>query len=188
MFKERIFSIGISRYELTDIDYDLKCEEVKKSSPDVGMDGTLSVSRKQLDISNPCLDKLNHIIVSHSKYILSGITGNDDINLVLQRVWGNHNLNVDICSPHVHRQSFLSAVYYPLCTDGRIEFHSPWTDRIMSVVPESAIRRYNDFNSSYYTLYPNTGTLIIFPSNLLHYALPSPNERISVVYDIGINI
>ena len=58
----------------------------------------------------------------------------------------------------------------------------------MSIIPQSSIKEYSDFNSSYYTLYPKTGTLIIFPSNLLHYALPSADERISVVYDIGINI
>ena len=46
--------------------------------------------------------------------------------------------------------------------------------------------QYNEFNSSYYTVYVKTGMLILFPSNLLHYALPSANDRISVVYDIGI--
>lgn len=188
MFDQKIFSIGISQYELDAcyVDNEKLCKDVKKSSPDVGMDGTLSVSRKQMDIANPLIKMLNDVVMMHSTNIIRGITGNDKINPELQRVWGNHNLNVDICSPHVHRQSFLSAVYYALSTDGRIEFHSPWTDNIMSIVPESSIVQYNEFNSSYYTIYPKTGMLIIFPSNLLHYALPSSNDRISVVYDIGI--
>ena len=188
MFDQKIFSIGISQYELDAcyVDNEKLCKDVKKSSPDVGMDGTLSVSRKKIEVNNPCLTVLNEIILNNSQHILSGVTGNNNIKPTLQRVWGNHNLNVDICSPHVHRQSFLSAVYYALSTDGRIEFHSPWTDNIMSIVPESSIVQYNEFNSSYYTIYPKTGMLIIFPSNLLHYALPSSNDRISVVYDIGI--
>ena len=190
MFNERIFSIGISQYHLDDSYVDNKslCEYIKKSSPDVGMDGTLSVSRKQMDINNPLINMLNEVVFNHSRHIIQGITGNDKIDPELQRVWGNHNLNVDICTPHVHRQSFLSAIYYPKSTDGKIEFHNPWGDNIMSIIPESSIKEYSDFNSSYYTLYPKTGMLIIFPSNLLHYALPSANERISVVYDIGINI
>ena len=56
----------------------------------------------------------------------------------------------------------------------------------MSIIPESSMVQYNEFNSSYYTVYVKTGMLILFPSNLLHYALPSANDRISVVYDIGI--
>ena len=190
MFNERIFSIGISQYQLdaSYVDNEVLCEDIKKSSPDVGMDGTLSVSRKQIALDNEYLGRLNDVVFNHSRYIIQGITGNDKINPELQRVWGNHNLNVDICTPHVHRQSFLSAVYYAKSTDGRIEFHSPWTDNIMSIIPESSIKEYNDFISSYFTLYPKTGMLFIFPSNLLHYALPSANERISVVYDIGINI
>ena len=188
MFEQKIFSIGISQYELnaTYVDNEKLCEDIKKSSPDVGMDGTLSVSRKQMDINNPLIKMINDTVIYHSTNIIRGITGNDKIEPVLQRVWGNNNLNVDICSPHVHRQSFLSAVYYAKSTDGRIEFHSPWTDNIMSIIPESSMVQYNEFNSSYYTVYVKTGMLILFPSNLLHYALPSANDRISVVYDIGI--
>ena len=113
------------------------------------------------------------------------MTSNPNVEVYLQRVWGNHNVNEDICIPHVHRESFLSAVYYPKSTDGRIQFYSPFTDAILSHVPVIA-DKYNEFNSSQHTLYPKTGWLILFPANLLHVVLPSKEERYSIVYDIGV--
>ena len=67
MFNERIFSIGISQYHLDDSYVDNKslCEDIKKSSPDVGMDGTLSVSRKQIALDNEYLGRLNDVVFNH---------------------------------------------------------------------------------------------------------------------------
>ena len=83
---------------------------------------------------------------------------------------------------YVHRESFLSAVYYPKSTDGRIQFYSPFTDAILSHVPVIA-DKYHGVQTLTYSI-SKTDILILFPANL--YVVWSKEERHSIVYDIGV--
>ena len=185
MFNERIFSIGISKFILNGLNDDLLCEKIKeKRSTKVG----LTYGERDLEISDPVLQTLNEVVIKQSAEIIDGVVASSRVKLVpeVKRVWGNHNLNADICIPHVHRDSFLSAVYYPKNTDGTIHFHCPWMDNILSHIPIATTDNWNEFNSSYYEYTPESRTLIIFPANLLHFVIPTEGERYSIVYDIGV--
>ena len=179
MFNERIFSIGITVAQLNNIENNLLCEQIKNHN-----NGREELKR-DLNLNNAELLHLNNVVLTQSQKILDGLA--EGLKVKLKRVWGNHNFNSDICIPHTHRDSFLSAVYYPKSTDGRIQFYSPFTDAILSHVPVVA-DKYHEFNSSQHTVYPKTGWLILFPANLLHVVLPSKEERHSIVYDIGVKL
>lgn len=185
MFSERIFSIGISQFKLKGIDNEFLCERIRYycTNPDSRQYG-----HRDMGTNNPILEVLNKTVLEQSSKIIDGIVANPDIKIfpTIKRVWGNHNLNSDICIPHRHRDSFLSAVYYPKNTDGVIHFHSPWSDAINAHIPIGVSKQYHEFNSSYYEITPETGTLLLFPANLLHFVLPTPGERYSIVYDIGV--
>ena len=76
-----------------------------------------------MGLDNPYLTELNKFIIEQAQIILNGMTSDTNVRVFLQRVWGNYNLNDNISVPHTHRDSFLSAVYYPKSTDARILFH-----------------------------------------------------------------
>ena len=80
----------------------------------------------------------------------------------------------------------MSAIYYPLSTDGVIQFFSPFSDYFLSQVPIEDVYDMNCYNSSFYELPVRSGDLIIFNSMLYHRAKLSANERISIAYDINI--
>lgn len=178
IFNKRIFSIGISTLQLNGLDNDQLCEQIKlchNGSDDL---------KRDLGLTNPHLNNLNDIVLEQCQKILDGITEN--LKVKLKRVWGNHNLNSDICIPHTHRDSFLSAVYYPKSTDGKIHFYSPWTDAILSHVPINKTKEFNEYNSSYYELPVKTGYLVIFPAHLSHFVPISESERYSIAYDVAV--
>ena len=80
--------------------------------------------------------RLNQVVLQEGQKILDGMIGNPDVNTVkvnITRMWGNDGLNNDIAIPHVHRDSFLSAVYYPKADEGSIHFYSPWNDAILTI-------------------------------------------------------
>jgi uncharacterized protein (TIGR02466 family) len=184
MFNERIFSVGITKFQINNFDNQTLCKQVEYFCTNPH---NKTVNKRDMGLDNPHLIELNKVVLQQSQLILNGLTSNPNVEVYLQRVWGNHNVNENICSPHVHRESFLSAVYYPKSTDGRIQFYSPFTDAILSHVPVVA-DKYHEFNSSQHTVYPKTGWLILFPANLLHVVLPSKEERHSIVYDIGVKL
>jgi hypothetical protein len=184
MFSERIFSIGISKFKLNGLDNETLCEQVK-----LCQNGEDEKFRRDMGLDNYSLKQLNSIVIEQSQKILDGIANSDlKIKTTLKRVWGNHNLNSDICIPHAHRDSFLSAVYYPKSIDGRIHFYCPWADGILSHIPIETAKEFNEYNSSYYELQVETGWLILFPAHLCHFVPVSKEERFSIVYDIGVEL
>ena len=68
-----------------------------------------------------------------------------------------------ISIPHVHAESFISAVYYPLSTDGKLVFLNPML-ALLSKQSSGMIENYNEFNSEYFQVDVRTGYLVIFNS------------------------
>lgn len=181
MFDRLLFGIGITILKLDGIDNESLCEVASKVT---------SVEDRHIDKNITALQQLNEIVVSQSQLILDGIIANPEIDNVktnIQRVWVNNNLNEDITMPHAHRDSFLSAVYYPRSTDGRILFYSPFSDAFLSHVPIKKAKNYHAFNSTFQEFHVRTGWLIFFNSMLPHYVPHSNDERISIVYDVRAN-
>ena len=180
MFNRRIFSIGISTFELSNIDNDYLCNHVY----DITKKEEGVLYKRELDIKTKCIEKLNNIVIEESQKILDDMTTNASV--YIKRVWGNHNLNDDISKPHSHRDSFLSVVYYPKSTDGKIHFYNSWSDGLLAHVPIEALKNLNEFSSSYFELNVKTGWLILFPGSLCHFVTKSKDDRYSIAYDIGI--
>lgn len=184
MFNETIFGIGISKFNLTGIDNERICEEVKYYSTNPNNN---PISKRSIKNNNQYFSKLNKVVLEQSQNILSGITSNPNLKAIFKRMWGNHNLNDDICHPHTHRDSFLSAVYYPKSTDGRLQFYCPWMDSMLAHISVHNITEsFNQYNSTHYEVVVKTGDLVIFPAMLPHMVIPTNNERFSVAYDIGV--
>lgn len=181
MFTRNIFSIGITTLQLTNLDNDYLYEEVKKLQ---NRDNKELI--RFMDLNSPCLNLLNAIVLEKSKSILEDSLLNTSAEVYIKRAWGNHNFNSDICIPHTHRNSFLSAVYYPKATDAKIHFYSPWADTLLSHVPTDNPKQFNEYNSSYYELYLKTGMLVIFPAHLPHFVPVSKDDRCSIAYDIDV--
>ena len=164
-----LFGVGLSQFNLSDINN----EKLSKFK-----------DQRYLDISDTILSELNYHVLDKSKHILDSTCKGKELKI--KKIWYNYNINNDIEEPHNHRNSFLSAVYYPLSTDGVIQFFSPFSDYFLSHVPIEDVHDMNCYNSSFYELPVRSGDLILFNSMLYHRAKPSVNERISIAYDIHI--
>lgn len=187
MFSERIFSIGISKFKLNELDNETLCEQVRYFATNPN---NRTYGERDMGLSNPHLKLLTDTVLEQSQKITNSILANPNVNVTCfaKRIWGNHNLNRDICIPHVHRDSFLSAVYYPKASeDSRLHFQSPFTDALLAQIPILVSETYDEFNSAYHQVHAETGMLVIFPANLLHFVPPTPGERYSIVYDIGVS-
>lgn len=181
MYNNILFSIGLQTLELKGIDNNVLCEYVKTN---------IRKQNRHVDYSDVELSKLNSMVLQETQKILDGTISNHDVkNLKTQikRVWVNQDLNSDISTTHTHRDSFLSAVYYPKSTDGKIHFYVPSSDVYLSHVPIHKAKEYHEYNSTFWEFDVKTGYLLIFNSMLPHAALSSNEERISIVYDIIVN-
>jgi len=87
---------------------------------------------------------------------------------------------------HVHRNSLLSGVYYPLCSDGvKITFHK--NEGIETFYAFNEPKEYNLFNSKTWTVTPKEGTLLIFPSTLMHSidTNTTKEKRYSIAFSVN---
>lgn len=180
MFNRTLFSIGLTTLQLEGIDNEILCQYVIDN---------INKNSRHVNKSDYELNLLNKVVLSETQKILDGIISNSEITNIktnIKRVWVNYNLNEDISTTHAHRDSFLSAVYYPKSTDGRIQFYIPYSEAFLSHVPIHQAKQYHEYNSTYWKFEVKTGWLLIFNSMLPHVALKSTDERISIVYDIGV--
>lgn len=180
MFNRTLFSIGLTTLQLEGIDNEILCQYVIDN---------INKNSRHVNQSDQELNLLNEVVLSETQKILDSIISNSEITNIktnIKRVWVNHNLNEDISTTHAHRDSFLSAVYYPKSTDGKIQFYIPYSEAFLSHVPIHQAKQYHEYNSTYWKFEVKTGWLLIFNSMLPHVALKSTDERISIVYDIGV--
>ena len=182
MFDRLLFGIGITILQLDGMDNDGLCDFSRKITQE---------EDRHVNKNHPTLKSLNSVVMQESQKILDGLIANPDITNVktdIERIWVNNNFNKDITIPHAHRDSFLSAVYYPKSTDGKLFFYSPFSDSFLAHVPIKKAKEYHAFNSTYFEFEVKTGWLVLFNSMLPHYVPPfSDEERISIVYDIRAN-
>ena len=97
-------------------------------------------------------------------------------------MWANVIESEGFQVPHIHPSGWLSAAYYVKLPEvvhsngqsGWIEFGEPYQDIPRTAVPEL------------FTLRPEEGLLLLFPSYFYHRTLPfhSPDQRISIAFDV----
>jgi uncharacterized protein (TIGR02466 family) len=100
---------------------------------------------------------------------------------------GNYGLNNN--PPHIHANYFVSCVYYVKASEkaGDLNLIAPFSN-IEYCVPFSVIGKKTVYNSPRWTITPEPGKLIMFPSWVMHYVDGnlSQNDRISMAFNTAL--
>ena len=172
---QQIFSAGISMYVLDNIDNKRIIEYAEKKE-----NYKLKKGKKSI-LENKIFKELNNTVENKMQDYFLKIYSKK-YNIKLNSGWTNVDNEEFIAIPHVHTEGFLSAVYYPLSTDGKLVFLNPMV-ALLSKQSNDMIENYNEFNSEYYQIDVRTNYLIIFNSMLQHHIMYSKQKRISVAYN-----
>ena len=132
-------------------------------------------------LDHPELKKIRTFIETKLNKLVSQIYGAED-KLTITQSWLNKNRKGESHHEHVHHNSIISGVWYPVIHDKLppIQFRN----RVQREV-ELSTERFNTFNSATFTLPLNPGELILFPSNLTHSVQPNlgDEERMSLSFN-----
>jgi len=105
----------------------------------------------------------------------------------LTGIWINKNKKNDFNTPHVHIKSNFSGIYFLETTkqNGTLQFY---VNDAFSFAYNDNLFDTNEFNPSFF-IEPKNNTLILFPSNLIHFVMPhyENNDRISLAFNIDID-
>lgn len=109
--------------------------------------------------------------------------------IMLGNLWFNVNRTGAFNAPHRHPNSFCSLVYYVSTPEksGNIVFKNPIQNLYAHIEPEDA-NLFNTHNSSIWSVVPESGKILAFPSWLEHYVEPnfSQEPRISISANVVI--
>lgn len=175
---KNIFSVGIEIYKIENIDNKKIVDYAKKQSIKNGLKDTESI------LSNDIFNNLNNIVELKMKEFFHKIF-NTKYDISLARAWANYNVDEFNTIPHIHKEFFLSAVYYPLATDGNLTFMNPMPS-LTAHQGNDMVDNFNEYNSDYYDFPARTGNLVIFNSMLNHFINKTKQERVSIGYDANL--
>ena len=181
---------------ITDIVTSIDNEELKKYAMKLRDEGTgviksnfLGWQSDTLSVPNEQITMLVDSIVQRVSELKSRLGFKDDVKIYLNNLWININQKSSFNRPHVHPGATLSGTYYVDCNinSGNLVFKHPSMGHQYSLKDESIID-FTEFNAATWTVLPEIGKLIIFPSWLEHYVEPnvSDQERISIAFNIEI--
>jgi uncharacterized protein (TIGR02466 family) len=152
-----------------------------------------------------CLDKVESAQDNNQSYIdydekdnyqdlfmqvqgrIDALSNHYELNkLQITNAWINVDNGISITGAHNHAQDVLSGVYYVSAGEGsgNLEFLSPVTASSY-VFGKGTRTGMNRLNSDQWTITPQTGKLIIFPSWLYHYVRINTDtaNRISIAFN-----
>jgi hypothetical protein len=107
---------------------------------------------------------------------------------------GYHNKDIPQLKPHTHNASDISFCYYFSSDESSDKFcvhNKENLNEVSDALFETSnkynlIRKFNRYNCDYYTITPHEGTVVIFPSKLIHSTLKKDNltDRYVIAGDI----
>ena len=100
--------------------------------------------------------------------------------LEITSMWGNLLHEGADHSPHTHSNNILSGVYY-LKSGSPIQFFDPRPQASVMIPKKKTNTKYN---CNIIQLDSTVDTALFFPSWLMHWVPPTPNERISVSWNV----
>lgn len=110
----------------------------------------------------------------------------DEVVLKIESMWININHRYSYNSLHIHPNSYISGVYYVKTPEnsGELVLRNPSNIQSM-FTPSSVIKSFNEFNSSKWTISPEVGKLVLFPSWIEHEVTQnlSNEDRISIAFN-----
>lgn len=137
-----------------------------------------------IDFSEPEMQEVATAIDKNLQDVHKQLGFRRDARQEVIRSWINVGMNGYIERPHNHPGSFFVGVYYVKANSGagKLNFLSPNASSVTTILPPM-IEYPNAFNGAEIAHEPVSGKLLIFPSWLMHYVEPSPEERISIAFN-----
>jgi uncharacterized protein (TIGR02466 family) len=156
-------------------------EEIAKEKQRIDLEQSLF-----FDITNPTVTPLVSEIEELINLVYLSVGMSDKYKPKVFRGWANLNTPHIIVEPHCHPESYFSAVYYVKADKDEcapLQFISP-IQQHQFVIQKQHIATNNEFNSSRWSIPPETGKLLIFPSWLMHYVNGEcKTDRVSMAFD-----
>lgn len=139
--------------------------------------------------------------VNIKKYLEILEVDHSKLNIYVTKSWANvHRNDLPETKIHIHNCSDISFCYYLNSnnTSDKLCFHQTKNkNEVSEFLFETSnskyklIKNFNRFNCNNYTVSPIEGTLVLFPSHLLHSTLRQENfegERVSICGDITLTL
>lgn len=162
---------------------------LRENSPGVVKSNFLGWQSDILQIPNPQISLLVNLILEKSNSLKSKLGFKEDYQLYLSNLWININHRSSFNRPHIHPDCLLAGVYYVECNEnqGQLVFRNPSLVQ-QCIVNEDSLLEFTPYNSSTWSVRPETGKLMIFPAWVEHYVEPNvtDEERISIAFNISI--
>jgi len=149
----------------------------------------LNLELLQESAIKPLFDAIDNNV----NYIKEAIGVSLDVPHSIVNFWVNinepGNFLLDSNTPHVHPGYFLSCVYYPkgLPESGNLYLLSPFNGVVESI-PAEHLEHSTGFCDTRWSVTPEPGKLVMFPSWLMHWVTPnySDDDRISIAFNISL--
>jgi uncharacterized protein (TIGR02466 family) len=172
---KNIFSVGVAKFNVDNLNNNELIEHCKN---------TYNPTHKWLNFDNTILNPLKSLFLSQGQVVLKELLGTTETHILqIDRIWGNMNVDESIMIPHTHKSSLLSAVYY--LTPGKLTFLNPF-HVTLAHVNQNHIVEYNEYNSDHRFIEMQKGDMIIFNSQIYHFAAVTRDERISIACDMSV--
>lgn len=119
----------------------------------------------------------------------------DKLNINVTKSWvGYHNKDIPQLKPHIHNGADISFCYYissdessdKLCVHNTNNMNELSKGMFETGDRFNLIKKFNKYNCESYTITPHEGTVVLFPSNLMHSTLKKDNlgDRYVIAGDI----
>lgn len=135
-------------------------------------------------LSKSVKNYLNVLEVHHEK-----------LHINVTKSWiGYHDKNIPQLKPHIHNESDISFCYYlssdessdKFCVHNKSNINEVSGGLFETSDRFNLIKKYNKYNCENYTITPHEGTVLLFPSQLIHSTLKKDNlgDRYVIAGDI----
>tara|TARA_B110001469_G_scaffold126766_1_gene145343 strand:+ start:1266 stop:1952 length:687 start_codon:yes stop_codon:yes gene_type:complete len=129
------------------------------------------------------------ILNSVKEYAHGVMQVGEEVEFYITRSWSTIHKEGDYAFPHSHANSLLSGVMYinvPKDDESLVEFMAPSNHTLFPLL-QPRLKEHNIWNHRIFSFKPETGNIIIFPSNLVHSTTPMTSST-SLRYIVGFDI
>ena len=120
---------------------------------------------------------------SLQEYFHAIMSPQDNVKLEITQSWVNYTKLGQHHHKHAHPNSIISGVFYIQAAEGidKLHFFNSETYKQIKIIPKEV----HVYNSESWWLPATTGTLLLFPSSLIHMVIPTTGEdtRISLSFN-----
>jgi len=143
-----------------------------------------NLSKDSFILNNNSLSKIANKIDGYVQNYIDSILEIDN-QITRTQSWIAVNKKGQKHHAHEHPNTFVSAVYYPVCSSGELVIQKQ-----QSIIQEKyffhfGIKRFNPANSKTYSIKVKSGDLVIFPGWLTHYCTENNDDSDRIA--LGVN-